>query len=112
MTARLWGWWSGASGVSARSSSSTSGVTTGAVESRPAVHHPVAEPQDPRVAVGGAEPDGHGIDGIAHVRTDLSRGSSTSTAFASFLAESRGEVPIPSTWPRSSGRQGAGRALV
>ena len=77
MAARLCGWWSGASGISSRRSSSTSGVTTtGRAYVGAAVDDPVADAEHARAAVAAAEPAGQRVErgaAVAHRGVELSR---------------------------------------
>ena len=102
MAARLCGWCSGASGISSRRSSSTSGVTI--VGRRSARRHARrdgrrrarARRRSARAASSASASKAPRPSRTAGVQRARRRGACPSPSFA----EKRGDVPMPSIWPR------------
>ena len=90
-------------------SARTCGVTTvGPVESRAAMNDAVADAKHVCAAVPGAQPGGQGIErtaDIAHCRL-IQRLIGRFRSPEPSLAENRGDVPMPSIWPRDSSSPG------
>ena len=100
-------------GSASRSSSSTSRRDDGrAGVPRAAVHDAVADAEHARAAVLRAQPArrAHRAPRARRAPTASSVSSASAGAGASF-AEKRGEVPMPSIWPRASSRQASASGL-